>query len=929
MAPAYQHDGPNKFALAGLDLNVPVDLVPPGKYSRATNVVSKIEGRLETRDGAALIAQILPNTPIHTVFRLSQAIPSIAGERLVAAGSSLFTAPIPDGSVFTQLTGFPYDGGPLSIIEFRFDADPAPWAIIANSSGMTKRRAGYYFQLGVPAPTVAATASDGGVGTLNSSVTGIGYDWRYTYLNTVTLSESAPSPTLLSGGGTTTVRPSSAANPATGVGGDPYANPNNAFDGNPVTFAQSFEDSAGSGNLQTGSCLWQGVGAVSGIVLTAVLYVDSSVAVFHTGSSGGARALIQYSTDNGVTWNLLYSVGGNRTRQVNSVNLPAGINTTQVLVRGETSANAFTDTSEISVTHNVYEISIVVTLQAGVTPTLALTNRSANVCITPPTDPQETVARLYRRGGTLPNDWYFVGQFVIASLIQGPCGTGTLVINDNVADAQAQIGVPLIGSAIDDHFMPVPSVQAFNQAVPVVFGPYDERALACGDPNRPESVYFSDRGNADIWRAENWVVVADPGEQTMNGIVYGLRCFVWSREQLYLMVPNIIAGQTFTPAKTACRRGLKGRWFFTKGEKGMYFGSKDGIYRTSGGPEESIIDDSIRPLFPTRESPAGRPTNGYDAVDMSDENGLRLAFHNGEIWFYYTGLTTGKRQLLIFDERRDRWRAGSYTPVVQMAYSEPNTTSSLVYGGTDGSLYAAGGLDDAGQPIPVEFTTGANDQGRPLNLKEYGNVVFDVDPGGATNTSPVMIVPRINGETIAEAALKITGTGRQRVPLPLQTLLNDEVFAYNLEFDVTWTASASFEPILYHMETFFRHEPAEVTHWQLPPTSFGAQGWMHVRDIYLMIRSNADVTLTLTPSIGPVITATIPATAGKKLKQYIQLLANKGKTYGIQLDSTVPFRIYSDESEVRVKQWLTKLGYTNIPIIGAEQVGRPFGVTNV
>lgn len=198
MSVEYQHDM-GKLAYAGLDLNAPVDLVPPTKYSRATNVVSKIEGRMESRDGTIRVAAVAPNVPIHTIFRLSQSGIGIVSERLVGAGQQLYTAPLPAGNAFAALTGGPLFGGaPLSILQFRFDGDPSGvWAIIANAAGMMKRRAGYYQTLGLAAPTVSASATAGGAGLLNSTA-GVGYDWRYTYLNEVTLSESNGSPVMTS-----------------------------------------------------------------------------------------------------------------------------------------------------------------------------------------------------------------------------------------------------------------------------------------------------------------------------------------------------------------------------------------------------------------------------------------------------------------------------------------------------------------------------------------------------------------------------------------------------------------------------------------------------------------------------------------------------------------------------------------------------------
>lgn len=916
-----QHDGPAKFALAGLDLNAPVDLVPPTKYSRATNVVSKIEGRMETRDGTTRIAAIAPGIPIHTIFRLAQSTSTIS-ERLVGAGPALYTAPLPAGSIFTPLAGGPsFDGGPLSILQFRFDGDPAGvWAIIANSAGMMKRRAGFYQLLGVAPPTVQANATVGGPGLLNSS-SGTPYDWRYTYLNEVTLSESNGSPTMLTGGSVQTLHPIT-----------------------PLPDSATTTVAAGGSNTQ--SKTWLGFPAASGpvsalqlnITFSAALSVQSNTNQFPVGLL--AKYTITYIAQGSpivaatrtLQLTTAPNTGGNQSindpSTTISVVLPPGtsIPGISVSVEVDVSMNGFAPTGLCSAQVTMTDINVGATLTGGVPLTLALVNQLAKVCVTPPTDPQETAIRLYRRGGTLPDNWFQVGQFPVASLVQGTCGAGTLEIDDNVPDSIAQTG-PILPQ---DNFQPVSSVQAVNFPLPVIFGPYVGRVLACGDPARPEAVYFSNVGNADLWGAEDWVVVGNPGEPMMNGIVYGLRCFAFSRERMFLMLPNIVAGVTFAAPETSCRRGLKGRWALCAGKLGIYFVAKDGIYRTSGGPEQSVIDDSIRPLFPTREAKVGFAAHGYEAVDLSDENGLRLTFHNNEIWFFYTGLTSGTRQLLIYDEDRSRWRAGSYPDQQTIVYSEPNTSSSLLMGAADGDLYQVGGFVDgeSGAAIPVNFRTGALDQGRPLNLKEYLTINIDVDPGGATLASPVTITPLINGETITEAALKVTGTGRQRVTLPLNQL-GVEVYGYNVEFDFAWAATAAIQPIAYQYEILYRHEPAEVTHWELPRTSMGIEGWFHIRDMYIVLRSTANVTLTVQPDTGPAQTFVLPSTGGSKNTIYIQLGPSKSNSYAFALDSTAPFRVYAEEIEVRAKQWLTKLGYKNIPIIGREQVGRPFGLSNV
>lgn len=98
-----------KLADSGLQLRLPVDLVPVGQYSRHNNLANFVEGRFETRAGTILLATVLASNDLHSIFRLNQEAPSALGERLVGVGTRLFTAPLPLGNVFTELPGPPSD----------------------------------------------------------------------------------------------------------------------------------------------------------------------------------------------------------------------------------------------------------------------------------------------------------------------------------------------------------------------------------------------------------------------------------------------------------------------------------------------------------------------------------------------------------------------------------------------------------------------------------------------------------------------------------------------------------------------------------------------------------------------------------------------------------------------------------------------------
>lgn len=925
---AYSHDVA-KFPDAGLQLNLPPDLIPMGQYSYFSNALSRIEGEVSTRDGLTKVCDVgSTSSPIHSIFRLNEIVPGINGARMFGILSQLWTAPLPAGNVPVQLTqyvvagtaypAFPvsFDGSPLSMMTFRFDADPQAWVIIANGQKMMKFKAQYYEQLGLPAPTVQPIASVGG----GSGLTG-DYFWKFTYVNVVTNSESNPSVPSYASGGSTALefrQPTTFQTPTakpSGGGGVVIAvsNPSSAYSqapqtSNPAVYAEGIGASPGNG---VANARFSGFAAASVSYDALELHVIASAPSY----SQVTGVTIQYSLDAGATWNfVMNAVGGGSVPQNEYViSLPAGTDLTQIIVymgAGESFAGVSNDLRLL----NIWTQG---TPHSGGGGALTLTNQSAVVCVAAPVDPQETAIRLYRIGGSLNDNYLFVSQSNVSDLVQGACGSGYLEIDDDTPDA----GIAANPILDIDNDMPVSSVQVVNQTLKFIWG-FDERVLGVGDPARPESVYFSKRSNADEWPPENWIVVSEPGTEMMSGFEWNLRCFAWSRERLYTLIPNIVQGVTFTPQDTACRRGLKGRWGFCVGEKGIYFISKDGAYRTNGGPEESIVDDFIRPLFPTFDAP-GRDANGYEAINMDDENGLRMERHNSEIWFDYTGNTTGTRQTLIYDERKNRWRGyyrGNTTSSrAQMHYSELGTVSRLLTGGVENSVYQGQlGTDDDGGSIAVHIRTGSRDQGSPLNLKEYGDVVFDIDPGGAGPGTPVTITPYINAEAQPQAQLLVTGSGRQRVPLGLKQP-GGELYGLNISFDVQWgTNSGAVAPTLYQMDILYRIEPAEVTHWEVPPNSLGLEGFMHVRDGYVTIRSNADVTLTFTPDVGAVQTFTLPSTGGAKKKLYFSFASNKQKLVGFSFDSASPFRIYQPECELRAKQWLTDLGYSVAPIFGAE-----------
>lgn len=1045
----YQHDL-HKFSDAGLQLRLPVDLIPAGQYSILTNCLPVIEGELRTREGlteiavltnvvavsvlsrastgdtlatiattvyphgftagdsvtivviadshtnlnqivlgtynvtivailsplafsftagiaaswngtdlnAPVLAQVTktsgaPSTLtapiINTIYRLNQALPTLNGDRLVSMLGRLFRASLPSGNQFSELVhpsvaGEPpslpngFSGRPLSIISFRFTGDPASWAIIADQNVMYKYRESgnatspdLFFLLGNPAATSPATTTAGGTGNLDSTG-GALYDWRYTFYDGFVNTEGNPSPSTDTGSAPDVQNATTTLTPDTSISGGPFPLVNNAFTGVSNTGGTgNVSFTGGTGTIFAASCTWFGFSNPATTPFTSTLSVTWQATFTDPNTGNNDTVAIQYSVNNGglyTTFDSAAAPGGGGTLTTGTINstvtLPSGTDYTQVRFRALLQCRSAFGSGAVTTQLQVLNIEIDSNL-SPVSNAIACANQEAIVCVAAPTsnDGRITGIRLYRRGGSLPDAWRLVGTFALSGLTQGSCGSGSLQIIDNISDTQLSTSAELQL----DNDAPVTSISIVNQPLSFIWGPagQEARVLGCGDPNRPECVYFSKPGNPDAWPPNNFIEVSDPGTPIIAGCVYNTRNYAFSREGIYELVEGLGNGVTFTPFKTPSAHGLYTPWGLALGPA-IFFIAKDGIYATTGGQETSIVENDIKPLFPTYDTP-GQPVENYDAIDYSQPDSMRLVYYNDELWFVYVGLTTQQLQLLIYDLVKKRWRAAVYNHFIPTLYSEPATVSSLLLGTDIGTLDQVGGQSDPNNvPIFVQLRTGAHDQGAPLNQKQYGNVIFDIDPGGANVANPITITPFINGEAATEASLVVTGTGRQQFPLDLS-----DFFAFNVEFQVTWNKFSLgggqwSQPVLYQYDILWFPEPAELTHWESQPSSLGMIGYLHVRDLYVAIRSQADVTLTMFFTVDgssvPVSqTYTIPSTGGVRQKVYIQLDSNKGLLYNWSLDSTEGFRTYVEDTEVRAKSWLSVLGYTITKPFGSESAG--------
>lgn len=148
---------PLKMLCHGVDLNHPVNLLPPGKFPFLLNARAYQDGRIESRAGAQNLNQSqLPDLSVHTIYRVNDYVNGIF-TRYAGASLNLYSAPTAT-NIFALLdTG--YSGNPLSIVPYRPDQSSVIWTYVADSLKMRKFRSdNTIYQVGVAPPNIPPAA---------------------------------------------------------------------------------------------------------------------------------------------------------------------------------------------------------------------------------------------------------------------------------------------------------------------------------------------------------------------------------------------------------------------------------------------------------------------------------------------------------------------------------------------------------------------------------------------------------------------------------------------------------------------------------------------------------------------------------------------------------------------------------------------------
>lgn len=467
----------------------------------------------------------------------------------------------------------------------------------------------------------------------------------------------------------------------------------------------------------------------------------------------------------------------------------------------------------------------------------------------------------------------------------------------------------------------IPEPVILGKATQSIWGPYGggfdaTYIFGCGSSYQPGTLFWTNPNSPGTSSLRNQLEITSPQEPLIGGCLYDGQCFVFSTERMFRVFATGDTNDPFRAQEVANSKGLVSPFCLTVGQV-IYFLGKDGLYATTGGQPYSLSDRDLYPLFP-HDSQAGETTNTIAPVDYAQKDNFHIAHHNDYLYFTYIN-TSAARRTIVFDTSRASYGASSdidevgrwvsiddHSPVVSLHYAEEGTVNPrLLAACLDGNVYSFDANRDNSVGFTYEFETKSFDFNSPDNKKFIPQIQIDADLGGLSCN--IYARSNLSSTTLLQA---LTASSREisqiTMPSNLRSLLSLGVL-------ISGTTSASATPKFYTL--FIDHSeitPDQSSVWYSQATSNDLIGWQHIREAYIAYNSTTSVTFTILVDGSRTYTYTLPTTTGTNYKHYLPTEPIKGRIFEFTFSASAPFRLYVDDSEIRIKSYGSREGYNII-----------------
>lgn len=473
---------------------------------------------------------------------------------------------------------------------------------------------------------------------------------------------------------------------------------------------------------------------------------------------------------------------------------------------------------------------------------------------------------------------------------------------------ELQLDAGVLANAAYSIQSPTLAGQTLDVAFGPLEGPFAPVAFALGDQVNAGTLYYSNTSNLDGAADTNTIELCGPTEPLVTGETWNGLVFAGSRGSIYMVrfsfAQGLITGATpYQFSRLPSAIGFWSRWAICRGPDGVYALGRDGIYRVTEQGAENITDTQLYPLFPHDGQPAVA-TSGYQPVDMTAINFMRLSSQDNEIRFVYLD-TDGNQVTLRWEVTKKRWFPHFYGDSMSYEYldeplvSSPNSLRILQLSRTLGLIYQIGGNTDNGVAITSQFQIPALDGGDERLQKLPTDYIVDADQTGTFTATQFYD----NGVSASAVATVTRGAQRSQSIINISSVPGTLTLYRNISVKIVFTGGPA-GPRFYATEPAFYLQPFLSTRVMTQFINLSFQGWKSHRRGYFGLISTADCTFLIQCQDGRAFNVTIPSTGGQYRVQTLMLPQNiKSLAFAYQVDCPQPFALFPESFTAEIKQW--------------------------
>ncbi len=517
--------------------------------------------------------------------------------------------------------------------------------------------------------------------------------------------------------------------------------------------------------------------------------------------------------------------------------------------------------------------------------------------------------RFFRRGGSLLNDWYYIGQNE---------SDGGMFL-DELSDLE----IIAAGTIEDDNDQPVTTIDSageavYTQPVKAFIGPIQDLIIAVGDPRQPGYAYWCKPGQPDHWPLYNSLEVCAPSDELIGGGILDGQAYLLSRKTVFRALVNLASAGVVTTVGTAATHGAVAKRGICVGAGKLWYVSDDGIYAFDGSVEKNITDEVLYPIF------HGLNTNGYLPIDWAYPDNIRLIYYNNYLFFSYRDTNGNQTSVLAYSTIFDHWLVlqfggGTQNQIEDLSVETvPGAASNLLIGDKRVGLNTVrtstySGAGDNGNAVSCNIRTGALDQGFKREEKLYGDVVVDV---AEAETSGFTLTPYINAEVSVLPAV-VFGTGvlavnRTRFTLdPFGTGVDDTQKARNVSLDISWV-SLTYRPRLYILGVSYIPQPDDSIGRPTDWSNLGRGSDKYVKGVMMECDTGGVDKLVVLDADGAAQNTITVNADGRQVLQF-SFPQFRGRVLRLRPNGdTTNWKLYAyswifDEEPLRLSRWETQL----------------------